>query len=95
MRCENTENGCQWMGELGELLKKHMQKCEYYFVPCTYECQERGTMKEILFKDLSKHIKKRVPEASVHVSEMHREGGIRENDYRPCQAMSQRQIGLS
>lgn len=34
--CDNTENGCQWTGELSHL-RNHMNGCDYVLVNCT-EC---------------------------------------------------------
>ena len=61
MRCKNVENGCPWVGELGTLLNDHMQKCEYFLVPCTYDCQEGGTTRKLFSKDLCTHISMECP----------------------------------
>lgn len=34
--CDNREGGCQWRGQLGELLDSHLQLCPQHVVECPY-----------------------------------------------------------
>ena len=50
-KCDNVDNGCEWIDEL-RLLEKHLATCDYTFLPCPNECEDGD---EILRKDLEKH----------------------------------------
>ena len=64
VKCENEEDGCEWVGELRSL-EDHLQKCDYIKLPCPNQCDiETGFfyMPEYVFrKDLQKHLKEECP----------------------------------
>ena len=51
IKCDNTDNGCEWIGELCSL-DQHSSVCDYTFLSCPSEC-ENGD--KILRKDMEKH----------------------------------------
>ena len=51
IRCDNADNGCEWIDEL-RLLDKHMTACNYTFLPCPNECEDGD---KILRKDMERH----------------------------------------
>ena len=61
-QCDNTPNGCEWVGEL-RLLDEHLVSCDFTFLPCPNKCyrdREGKKPKELvqLFrKDMEKHLK--------------------------------------
>ena len=51
VKCDNADNGCEWIGELRSL-DQHSNDCDYTFLSCPNEC-ENGD--KILRKDMEKH----------------------------------------
>ena len=50
IKCENFDNGCQWVGELRSLVD-HKAECDYVLVPCPNECGSNKLQR----KDLDSH----------------------------------------
>ena len=49
MKCNNSDEGCDWQGSVGTL-DKHMVTCEFECVPCKYQyvgCDVKMTRKDI------------------------------------------------
>ena len=58
--CNNTENGCGWMGELRSL-DDHLTTCGYTLLHCTNQCMEDEKVVRILRCDLNQHLKNECP----------------------------------
>ena len=54
--CSNSENGCDWVGEL-RFLDDHAKTCEYAVLCCPNECTEDNNEVRILSRDLDQHLK--------------------------------------
>ena len=51
IKCDNTDNGCKWIGEL-RALGEHLSACDYTFLSCPNECDGGD---KILRKNMEKH----------------------------------------
>jgi hypothetical protein len=51
IKCDNADNGCEWIGELCAL-DEHMFACDYAFLSCPNECNGGD---KILRKNMEKH----------------------------------------
>ena len=61
VQCNNFENGCQWVGELGKL-EKHMEFCDAVHIPCPNACTDiQGQTVEILRRNLQEHLTNECP----------------------------------
>ncbi len=58
--CDNSSNGCEWIGELRSL-DKHLASCEFTLLPCPNKCAKDGMVIQLLRKDLNKHINEECP----------------------------------
>ncbi len=58
VKCENHQQGCQWVGELRSAAK-HPKTCEYVKVPYNYECE--GGNEQLFRKDLEQHLAEECP----------------------------------
>ena len=58
--CNNSENGCGWVGELRSL-DNHLTACEYLLLRCTNECMENNKEVRILRRDLDQHLEYKCP----------------------------------
>ena len=52
MKCSNSENGCNWSGEL-QSLDLHLRECGFALLRCTNECTKE---ERILRRDLDNHL---------------------------------------
>ena len=55
VKCDNLDNGCKWIGELGSL-DEHMQKCGFTPVFCTNQCKSGTILVKVLRKNLNDHV---------------------------------------
>ena len=72
VKCDNLDNGCQWVGELCSL-EKHVQNCDYTLLPCTNKCEILNETVTVLRKDLDNHLTNDCPRRQyqcVHCMEM-------------------------
>ena len=60
MMCSNTENGCDWVGELRSL-DDHLTTCGYALLRCTNQCMDNTEEVWILRHDLDHHLKDKCP----------------------------------
>ena len=63
VKCNNKDDGCEWMGELREL-ETHLQSCDYAFVPCTNNCKDpsdSSKVKKVLASDMARHLAEECP----------------------------------
>ena len=67
VRCNNDENGCDWMGELRSL-DNHLTTCEYALLPCTNKCTNNTNFDDlfpdkmyVLRRDMDNHLKNTCP----------------------------------
>ena len=51
IKCDNTDNGCEWIGEL-HALGEHLSACDYSFLSCPNKCDGGD---KILHKNMEKH----------------------------------------
>ena len=67
--CDNTSNGCNWIGELG-VLEKHTFECNYALLPCPNKCsvykatpsaRDNDKIFHVLRKDMDKHVSEECP----------------------------------
>ena len=58
IKCENEEDGCEWVGELRSL-EDHLQLCDYTKLPCPNQC--KNVTIPIFRKDLLKHLNDECP----------------------------------
>ena len=62
-RCDNTTNGCDWVGELHSL-DKHLASCGLTCLPCPNKCHQGGdrlNVVNVFRKDLLKHTRQECP----------------------------------
>ena len=57
VKCNNSENGCGWVGEL-QSLNDHLTTCEYTLLHCQNECTKE---ERLLRCDLDDHLKNKCP----------------------------------
>ena len=57
VKCDNLDNGCQWVGELRSL-QVHLLTCGYALLPCTNQCKNGTDPVKMLRKDLDDHLTK-------------------------------------
>ena len=57
IKCDNVDNGCEWIGELCSL-DKHLIICDYTFLSCPNDCEDGN---KILRKDMERHKMKECP----------------------------------
>ena len=57
VKCDNLDNGCQWVGELRSL-QEHLLTCGYALLPCTHQCKNGTDPVKVLRKDLDDHLTK-------------------------------------
>ena len=72
VKCDNLDNGCQWVGELRSL-EEHVQNCDYTLLPCTNKCEILNETVTVLRKDLDNHLTNDCPKRQyqcVHCKEM-------------------------
>ena len=61
VQCNNLENGCQWVGELGKL-EEHMEFCDAVHIPCPNACTDiQGQTVDILRRNLQEHLTNECP----------------------------------
>ena len=58
--CDNTSNGCEWVGELRSL-DEHLASCGFTLLPCPNECHNKSKVVQLLRKDMEKHTKEECP----------------------------------
>ena len=59
-KCDNTSNGCEWIGELRSL-DKHLLSCDFTLLPCPNQCKKDGEILKLLRNDIEKHTKEECP----------------------------------
>ena len=59
-KCDNTSNGCEWIGELRSL-DKHLLSCDFTLLPCPNQCKKDEEILKLLRKDIEKHKKEECP----------------------------------
>ena len=60
VKCDNLDNGCQWVGELCSL-QEHLLTCGYALLPCTNQCKNGTNPVKVLRKDLDDHLNNKCP----------------------------------
>ena len=60
VKCDNLDNGCQWVGELRSL-QEHLLTCGYALLPCTNQCKNGTNPVKVLRKDLADHLTNKCP----------------------------------
>ena len=60
VKCDNLDNGCQWVGELRSL-EEHVLNCVYTLLPCTNECTKQKEIVTVYRKDLNNHLANECP----------------------------------
>ena len=60
VKCDNTPNGCEWIGELRSL-ENHLTNCGFSLLPCPNECKKDNETVKLLRKDIEGHKKKKCP----------------------------------
>ena len=61
VQCNNLENGCQWVGELGKL-ENHLKFWDLVHIHCPKACTNiQGQVVEILKQDLLQHLTNECP----------------------------------
>ena len=60
VKCNNSENGCGWVAELGSL-DNHLTTCGYALLRCTNQCMENNIEVRMLRCDLDHHLKNKCP----------------------------------
>ena len=59
-RCDNTSNGCEWVGELRSL-DKHLASCGFTLLLCPNKCLKGDSVVKLFRKDKEKHTKEECP----------------------------------
>ena len=60
VKCDNTANGCQWIGELRSL-EKHLTNCDFALLPCPNQCKDGDKIHKLMRKDIENHKKEECP----------------------------------
>ena len=60
VKCDNTDNGCEWIGELHSL-ENHLTTCGFTLLPCPNECKKDNETVKLLRKDIEAHKKEVCP----------------------------------
>ena len=58
--CDNTPNGCEWVGEL-RCLDEHLASCDLTLLPCPNKCLKGNNVVQLLRKDMERHTKEKCP----------------------------------
>ena len=56
VKCDNTADGCQWIGELRSL-EKHLTNCNFALLPCPNQCKDGDKLLTLTRKDIDNHKK--------------------------------------
>ena len=57
VKCDNSDNGCGWVGELRSL-DDHLTTCEYALFRCPNKCMKNKKEKWLLRYEVDQHLKK-------------------------------------
>ena len=76
-KCDNTSNGCEWIGELRSL-DKHLLSCDFTLLPCPNQCKKDEEILKLLRKDIEKHKKKECPRRQYECSHCNETGEYQE-----------------
>ena len=60
VKCDNTLNGCEWIGELRSL-ENHLTICGFTLLPCPNECKDGKKTVKLLRKNIKVHKKEVCP----------------------------------
>ncbi len=60
MKCDNLEDGCKWVGELGSL-NAHLNTCDHALLPCENNCTNNGYVIKIFGKYKQDHLTNHCP----------------------------------
>ena len=60
VQCDNTTDGCKWIGELRSL-DEHITSCSFTHFPCPNECKIGDKIVHVLRKDIEKHKEEECP----------------------------------
>ena len=60
VKCDNLDNGCKWIGELGSL-DEHLLTCGFTPVFCTNQCKSGTILVKVLRKNLNDHVTNKCP----------------------------------
>ena len=60
VKCDNLDNGCQWVGELRSL-QEHKLKCGFTPVYCINQCKNGTSPVKVLRKNLNDHVTNKCP----------------------------------
>ena len=54
VKCDNTADGCQWIGELRSL-ETHLINCDFALLPCPNQCKDGDKIHKLMRKDIENH----------------------------------------
>jgi hypothetical protein len=72
--CDNSSNGCEWIGELCSL-DKHLASCGFTLLPCPNKCLTSNKLVQLLRKDMERHTKEECPKRQYECPHC-REAGV-------------------
>ena len=54
VKCDNTADGCQWIGELRSL-EEHLTNCDFALLPCPNQCKDGDKIHKLMRKHIENH----------------------------------------
>ena len=77
VQCDNTSNGCKWVGELRSL-DEHLASCDLTLLPCPNKCLKGNNVVQLLRKDMERHMKEECPRRQYKCPHCQEEGEYQE-----------------
>jgi TNF receptor-associated factor 4 len=75
--CDNTSNGCKWVGELRSL-DEHLASCVFTLLPCPNKCRSGDKVVQLLHKDIPRHTQEECPRRQYECPHCQEAGEYRE-----------------
>ena len=73
VKCCNAERGCEWEGTVGTL-QEHVVKCGFTLVHCPNECENEEKVRQLMRKDLDRHLETECPNRDYECEHCGEEG---------------------
>ena len=85
VKCDNTANGCQWIGELRSI-EEHLTNCDFALLPCPNQCLigRSRKVRKIMRKDIENHMKEVCPRRQYECPHCKESGEYRERTNKHC-----------
>jgi TNF receptor-associated factor 4 len=90
-RCDNTANGCEWVGELRSL-DEHLASCGFTLLSCPNKCCDGDKVVQLLRKDVQRHIQKECPRRQYQCPHCQEAGEYRERTTKHLEECPMREV---